>query len=77
MYLLAKGVQCPHQVYVNGYRLRRRLDEAPADGSFGELTTRFHPAILVEGVNTIRIHAVACQGDVDDFEFVNVQIRLY
>jgi hypothetical protein len=76
VFLMAKGVQCPHQIYVNDYRLRQRLDSSPADGSFGEFTAPFHPAILVAGTNTVEIHGVACMGDLDDFEFVNVQIRL-
>ena len=74
--LLAKGVQCPHQVYVNGFRLRQRLDSSPADGSFGEFSARFPPEILGEGINTIQIRGVSCRGDIDDFEFVNVRIQL-
>ena len=75
--LLAKGVQCPHQIYVNGFRLRQRLDSSPADGSFGEFSARFPPEILGEGVNTIQIRGVSCMGDIDDFEFVNVRIQLW
>ena len=74
--LLAKGVQCPHQIYINGFRLRQRLDSSPADGSFGEFSARFPPEILSEGINLIQIRAVSCMGDLDDFEFVNVRIQL-
>jgi hypothetical protein len=74
--LLAKGVQCPHQIYVNGFRLRQRLDSSPSDGSFGEFSAPFPTEILVEGINTIQIRGVSCMGDVDDFEFVNTRIRL-
>jgi len=74
--LLAKGVQCPHQIFINGWRLRQRLDRSPRDGGFGEFTARFDPDMLVEGVNTIEIRGVSCRGDIDDFEFVNIRIEL-
>ncbi|HUU85384.1 MAG TPA: carboxypeptidase regulatory-like domain-containing protein [Phycisphaerae bacterium] len=74
--LLAKGVQCPHRIRVNGRLLGTRLDESPGDGSFGELTVPFPSALLEAGINNLRIQAVRCQGDLDDFEFVNVRIRL-
>jgi hypothetical protein len=76
VWLMAKGVQCPHQILINDRRLRRRLDDAPGDGSFGEFTARFDPAWLEAGINKIRIAAKSCNGDLDDFEFVNLQIRL-
>ncbi|MBU0638439.1 MAG: hypothetical protein KKB50_06200 [Planctomycetes bacterium] len=74
--LMAKGVQCPHRISVNGHLLPQRLDESPADGSFGEFTVAIAPEHLVEGINTLRISAVSCQGDLDDFEFVNLQLDL-
>jgi len=74
--LLAKGVQCPHRIYVNDQLLDQRLDESPADGSFGEFSVSFGPDLLIEGINVLEIHAVRCRGDLDDFEFVNVQLRL-
>ena len=74
--LMAKGVQCPHRMFINGTRLRRRLDEAPDDGSFGELAARIPVELLVEGENLLEIQAVSCSGDLDDFEFVNVRIEL-
>jgi hypothetical protein len=76
VWMLAKGVQCPHRVYVNGKLLRDRLRESPADGSFGEFGARFDPELLIEGTNVLEIHGVRCQGDVDDFELVNIQLRL-
>lgn len=74
--LLAKGVQCPHRIRINGELLRSRLDDSPADGSFGEFTARFDADLLREGTNSLQIQAVRCRGDLDDFEFVNVRIRL-
>jgi hypothetical protein len=76
VHLLAKGVQCPHPIYINGHRLDRPLAESPADGSFGEFSQPFDPALLLEGTNTIAIRGTRCRGDVDDFEFVNIQIHL-
>jgi hypothetical protein len=74
--LLAKGVQCPHRIYVNDHLLDQRLDESPADGSFGEFSASFDPELLIEGINVLEIRAVHCRGDLDDFEFVNIQLRL-
>jgi hypothetical protein len=74
--LLVKGVQCPHRMYINGHLLDRRLSESPGDGSFGEFSAPFDPALLIEGVNTFEIRGVSCLGDLDDFEFVNVRLRL-
>jgi hypothetical protein len=74
--LLAKGVQCPHRIYINGVELEVPLDKAPRDGSFGEFAARFDAGLLQSGQNTIRIRAVSCRGDLDDFEFVNLKIRL-
>ena len=74
--LLAKGVQCPHKILVNGHLLDERLDHSPADGSFGEFTISFDPELLKAGANMLEIRGVRCQGDVDDFEIVNIQVRL-
>lgn len=76
VWLLAKGVQCPHRIRINGKLLQARLDGSPRDGSFGEFAASFDPAWLVAGDNKIKISATPCRGDLDDFEFVNVQIRL-
>jgi hypothetical protein len=74
--LLAKGVQCPHKIRVNGQTLRRRLRPTSADGSFSRFTATFSADLLRPGDNTIEIVDVYCNDDLDDFEFVNVQIRL-
>ncbi|MCO6436703.1 MAG: PD40 domain-containing protein [Phycisphaerae bacterium] len=74
--LLAKGVQYPHRLYINDILLEEYLDDAPSDGSFGSFGTDFDPGILREGENTLTIRAGGRPGDVDDFEFVNLQIRL-
>ncbi|MBI5866318.1 MAG: PD40 domain-containing protein [Planctomycetes bacterium] len=74
--LLVKGVQCPHRVYVNGVLLAARIDRSPPDGGFGDLTLPIEPRLLRDGLNTLDIRGVSCRGDLDDFEFVNVQIRL-
>lgn len=74
--LLAKGVQTRHRLLINGQSLAERLDSSPDDGSFGEFITRFSRDALVAGDNSFEIHAGSIGSDVDDFEFVNVQIHL-
>jgi len=74
--LLAKGVQRNHRVVVNGTTLKRRLNQAPEDGSFGEFVAPFPATLLQIGANTLQIIAAPSESDIDDFEFVNVQIRL-
>lgn len=74
--LLAKGVQCPHPVYVNGRRLAARFSRAPADGSFGEASFTIPPHLLRPGNNTLMIEDIECTGDLDDFEFINPVIVL-
>jgi hypothetical protein len=74
--LMAKGVQCPHKIKVNGHLLETRLDRSPEDGSFGSFTADFDAAWLQEGTNKLEIRGVVCNGDLDDFEFVNLRIRL-
>jgi hypothetical protein len=74
--MLAKGVQRRHPIRINGYLLDRALDDAPSDGSFGEFVTRFDPEFLQAGPNLFHLHATARGSDIDDFEFVNVRIRL-
>ncbi len=73
---LAKGVQCPHKLYVNGELVPRRIGRSPADGSFGDVVVPFDPALLREGRNVLMIVGVRCRGDVDDFEVVNIQLHL-
>jgi hypothetical protein len=74
--MLIKGVQCPHQIRINGRRLDRRLGESPLDGSFGAFVAPFDPDMLRAGRNTLVIRNVSCREDIDDFEFVNIQLRL-
>jgi len=74
--LMAKGVQCPHQIRINGHLLRERLDHSPSRGGFGRFTAQFRPSWLKLGKNRLKITAQSCRGDLDDFEFVNVQIKL-
>ena len=74
--MLAKGVQCPHQIRINGRRIDQRMGTSPVDGSFGEFVAEFDPAILRAGRNTLVVRNVTCRDDIDDFEFVNIQIRL-
>ncbi len=74
--LLAKGVQRRHTIRINGTVLDDRLEDAPDDGSFGEFSAAFDPSILRAGRNTFEIIAKPSSSDIDDFEFVNVRIRL-
>ncbi|MCH7840146.1 MAG: hypothetical protein IID38_07920, partial [Planctomycetes bacterium] len=74
--LWAKGVQRRHRIYINGTELDQKLDDAPSDGGFGEFVARFDVALLRPGTNTLKIEAAPSRSDIDDFEFVNVQIRL-
>ena len=76
VWLMTKGVQCPHPIIINGHELEDRMEGSPRDGSFGEFSMPFDPAWLREGTNTIEIHSTSCRGDLDDFEFVNMQVRM-
>ena len=74
--LLAKGVQRRHAIFINGTILDDRLKDAPRDGSFGEFVAPFDSSLLREGVNTLDVVAAPSDSDIDDFEFINVQIHL-
>lgn len=74
--MLVKGVQRRHRIVINGETLEDRLDNAPSDGSFGEFRASFDPSLLRAGTNTLAIIARPSSSDIDDFEFVNVQIIL-
>jgi hypothetical protein len=74
--LLAKGVQRAHKIRINGVVLDDRLDDAPSDGSFGEFRAPFDIDILRPGTNTFEVIARPSTSDIDDFEFVNIQINL-
>ncbi|MCH7792585.1 MAG: hypothetical protein IID31_09940 [Planctomycetes bacterium] len=74
--LLAKGTQADNPIWINDHLLREPLTDSPRDGSFGEFTARFPARWLRVGRNTIRIQSVRGSNDLDDFEFVNIRIRL-
>lgn len=74
--LMAKGVQRNHRIVINDETLQRQLNKAPEDGSFGDFKAPFDPNILKAGVNTLQVIAAPSTDDIDDFEFVNVQVRL-
>lgn len=74
--LMAKGVQCGHLIRINGQTLEQRLRQSPEDGSFGAVRIEFDIELLTEGANVLEIIDRECAGDMDDFEFVNPQIRL-
>lgn len=73
---LAKGVQCPPQVRINGHLVPSNKEVTPDDGTYGTMVFPFDRSLLKVGKNQISIWATSCQGDLDDFEFVNPQIRL-
>lgn len=78
--LLVKGAQCPNELSMNQAMLDRRLDTAPGDGSFGLFTVSIDTTQLRLGNNSLTVTSRPCDqfagDDADDFEFVNVQIRL-
>jgi hypothetical protein len=74
--MLAKGVQCPHKIRINGHLLPERLTDSPGDGTFGTQQIQIDAELLHEGVNTFEIRAISCNGDLDDFEFINLQITI-
>jgi len=74
--LLTKGVQRRHEVRINGTSLPERLQDSPDDGGFGQFSITFDPELLRSAENSIEIFAASSGGDVDDFEFVTLQIRL-
>lgn len=77
VWMMTKGVQCPHGVYINGEELDEGLSRSPRDGSFGENIVVFDLDLLHVGENTIELQDISCSGDLDDFEFINLQIRLH
>lgn len=74
--MMAKGVQCPHEIRINGHTIDAALGMSPRDGRFGEFSAGFDPDFLRAGDNSIEITTVDCAGDIDDYEFVNLQIHL-
>lgn len=73
--MMTRGVQCAHPIRINGTEVAR-LGNSPANGSFGRFAAAFDAAVLHVGVNTLELRSTTCAGDLDDFEFVNVQIQL-
>ncbi len=73
--MLVKGAQLRSRIRINGRVIPQRLDWSPNDGSFGEFTAALSPGWLKVGVNTVEILASSQGSDIDDFEFVNVQIH--
>jgi hypothetical protein len=59
-----------------GTRLPRTLPVSPDDGSFGEVRLDFPIELLQIGENTLEIRDLRRGDDHDDFEFINVQVRL-
>jgi hypothetical protein len=73
--LMAKGVQRSHRLLINDTDLDDPLDDAPSDGSFGEFVATFDKSLLRAGKNKFAVIAAPSSSDIDDFEFVNVQVR--
>jgi hypothetical protein len=74
--LLCKGVQADNIITINGRRLSQRLNASPTDGSYGEFATPIDTRLLRAGENEVSIRSSDSLGDLDDFEFVNVRVRL-
>ena len=74
--MLTRGVQMGHPIYLNGQRTGLRLTPSPRNGSFGEFSAEVPIELLQQGTNTFAIRARARGDDIDDFEFVNVQLHL-
>lgn len=74
--MMAKGMQFPATLRINGFEVGKLTRLSPIDGSFGLCDLRFAPNILKSGENEISIQTAERGGDQDDFEFVNVQLRL-
>jgi len=76
IHLLVRGAQRNNRIRINDELVETRLNESPRDGSFGAFEALFPASWLREGTNTIEIRSVHDGSDFDDFEFVNVRIRL-
>ncbi|MDY7109835.1 MAG: hypothetical protein SYC29_14480 [Planctomycetota bacterium] len=73
---LVRGAQRNNRIRINDQLLDTRLNRAPRDGSFGPFQATFPASWLREGTNTLEIRSVYGGSDYDDFEFVNIRIRL-
>ena len=69
-------MQCRALITINNHRVDSDLDSSPDDGSFGEFVSGFDIEFLRAGANEFKISSGTYGGDIDDFEFVNVQLRL-
>lgn len=75
--MLVKGAQAANRIRLNGRVLPTRLSRSPRDGSYGEFIAPLDIRLLFEGENELMIQSSDDMGDLDDFEFVNIQIRLF
>lgn len=72
---VAKGVECPDQVIVNG-RLAFIAGNSAGDGSYSGYAVAVSSGMFVAGTNAISLVSKACSGtDLDDFEFQNIVIH--
>jgi hypothetical protein len=74
--MLVRGAQAPNEIRINGWLLDQRIDESPADGAFGEFRASIPVQALSRGDNALTIRSRRGSSDLDDFEFVNVRVRL-
>ncbi|MEM0982769.1 MAG: carboxypeptidase regulatory-like domain-containing protein [Planctomycetota bacterium] len=75
--LVAKGIQGPHRIYVNGRRLRAGFQNSPSSGAYATQQIPIPAELLLIGENTIRITTTpAPDNDVDDWEFVRPRVIL-
>ncbi len=73
--MMTRGVQMAHTIYLNGRRTPLRIENSPRDGSFGIYRAEIDMRWLVPGANTFGIKAKSRGNDIDDFEFVNIQLH--
>lgn len=73
--MLTRGVQMPHSIYINNRRTPLRMTNSPRDGSFGLYKAEIDIRWLSAGENTFGIKARSRGDDIDDFEFVNIQMH--
>ncbi len=76
---LARGTERDNKIRINGHTLRKPLNHAPRDGRFGLFEATFPMSWLNQGSNDLLIQsswADSAHTDLDDFEFVNIQIHL-
>jgi WD40-like Beta Propeller Repeat len=77
--LLVRGTERDNRIRINGHTVPTPLNDSPRDGRFGTFVTTFPLSWLNEGSNTLIIESAwadSAHSDLDDFEFVNIQIHL-